>query len=147
MTQLEYDIVKGLWGRPRAVNELLGLRVMRRRAETTPQREAVFAASAFESITAPVPGLTPASGLYSLERAAGRVPAVTPTSDVIAAAAETAPGGRPGAGMSAGRRFLGTFAAQLQVSVTVRGNPVQPCGRVDMTPTAHCPATVLTCAP
>jgi hypothetical protein len=119
MTQLEYDIVKGLWGRPRAVNELLGLRVMRRRAETTPQREAVFAASAFESITAPVPGLTPASGLYSLERAAGRVPAVTPTSDVIAAAAETAPGGRPGAGMSAGRRFLGTFAALALVSVAV----------------------------
>jgi tetratricopeptide (TPR) repeat protein len=117
MTQLEYDIVKGLWGRPRAVNELLGLRVMRRRAETSPQREAVFAASALESITAPIPGMTPASGLYALERAAGRVPAVTPTSDVIAAAAETAPGGRTGGGMSAGRRFAGTFAALALVSV------------------------------
>jgi hypothetical protein len=119
MTQLEYDIVKGLWGRPRAVNELLGLRVMRRRAETTPQREAAFAATAFESVTAPVPGMTPASGLYALDRAAGRLPAVTPTSDVIAAAAETAPGGRPGAAMSAGRRFLGTFAALGLVSVAV----------------------------
>jgi len=115
MTQLEYDIVKGLWGRPRAVNELLGLRIMRRRAETSPQAgERRTDPSLLESITAPAPGLTPGSGLYALERAAGRVPAVTPTSDVIAAASEPAPGGgRAGAG----RRFFGTFAAFALASV------------------------------
>ena len=36
MGQLEYDLVKGLFGRPRAVSELLGLRVGRRRTEASP---------------------------------------------------------------------------------------------------------------
>jgi serine/threonine protein kinase len=39
MAQLEYELVKGLWGRPRAVAELLGLRVGRRRSEAGPNRD------------------------------------------------------------------------------------------------------------
>ena len=50
MTQLEYDIVKGLWGRARAVNELLGLRVMRRRGEMTPQRDTPLSTMALEAL-------------------------------------------------------------------------------------------------
>ena len=41
MAQLEYDLVKSLWGRPRAVAELLGLRVDAPSArETTPRADA-----------------------------------------------------------------------------------------------------------
>ncbi len=40
MAQLEYDLVKALWGRTRAVAELVGLRVMRRRGERAPSNDA-----------------------------------------------------------------------------------------------------------
>src|SRR6266540_1753049 len=70
MAQLEYDIIKALWGRARAVNELLGLRVMRRRAETAPRTDTPISTEAiFDAQNGRVPGMTPAAALVPVERA------------------------------------------------------------------------------
>ena len=131
MTQLEYDIVKGLWGRARAVNELLGLRVMRRRAETT-RRDTPIAEAVIDALAAPRLGPTPASGLYALERAVGRASPGTPAAEeppppaAPPRTAELPRGPRTvanlraeppaPAGMSAGRRFAATFAVLALVA-------------------------------
>ncbi len=149
MTQLEYDIVKGLWGRARAVNELLGLRVMRRRGEMTPQRETPLATMALEALPmqarrTPLTGTMTADARHSAIRAA--------SADVVAGAdSETSLTGAMGElvversatdgptspsdgarevrsdrGFGAGRRFVATFAvltvtAALAIVVYRRG--------------------------
>ncbi len=71
MAQLEYDIIKALWGRARAVNELLGLRVMRRRAETAPRTDTPISTEAiFDAQNGRVPGMTPAAALVPVRQAA-----------------------------------------------------------------------------
>ena len=78
MRQLEYDLVKALWGRPRAVAELLGLRVMRRRGERAPSNDAAPLADALmeaQALGDPRPGF--ATGADPAR--AGAVPPRRPT--------------------------------------------------------------------
>jgi serine/threonine protein kinase len=114
MAQLEYDIIKALWGRARAVNELLGLRVMRRRAETVPRKETPISEAMLDAMDSRVrvPGMTPGSGLQVLDRAAGRIPGSTSPFPPLPMPTEPlVPDDVEPPGMTAGRRFLGTFAA------------------------------------
>jgi len=140
MTQLEYDIVKGLWGRARAVNELLGLRVMRRRGEMTPQRDTPLSTMALEALPMQA-RRTPATGTLATEL---RPSPVRAASAEVVAGADSEPSmtgamgellversategsasqsdGTRAAGtdreFGAGRRFAATFAALTVTAV------------------------------
>jgi tetratricopeptide (TPR) repeat protein len=111
MRQLEYDLVKALWGRPRAVAELLGLRVMRRRGERAPNNDAAPLADALMEAQAPSdprPGVatgqrrSPSPPYRDALTAAVAGPAAEPEASALSAA--------PPPTMGAGGRFVATAA-------------------------------------
>jgi serine/threonine protein kinase/tetratricopeptide (TPR) repeat protein len=119
MRQLEYDLVKALWGRPRAVAELLGLRVMRRRGERAPSNDAAPLADALmEAQVAgdprPVPVAASGSGARrspSPHRdALAAAVAGPPPEDTDVGASATAASLARAPAMGAGKRFVATAA-------------------------------------
>ena len=119
MRQLEYDLVKALWGRPRAVAELLGLRVMRRRGERAPNNDAAPLADALMEAQAggdPRPGAMMGGGArrspsppYRDALAAAVAGPSLEGAEVSALNAPPAPRAAPPT-MGAGRRFVATAA-------------------------------------
>jgi serine/threonine protein kinase/tetratricopeptide (TPR) repeat protein len=113
MAALEYDLTKALWGRPRAVAELLGLREPGTRREEsggTRDRLPVVAAPVFAS---GVPALGVAGGALALQ------PAVESGSGVHVPMAAALPMTLPSAEMAGGRalRFWGTLALVSMAAV------------------------------